>query len=98
MRRRPPSITTSRYGGEQSRLRGRGAAAEGARPPTPASARGTANGGVGRTLAGVGSALAAEAQKHIEAADAAARASNWALYGEELNKLRDVIERMQTTP
>jgi uncharacterized membrane protein (UPF0182 family) len=39
--------------------------------------------------------LAAEAQKHLEAASAAQRAGDWALYGEELKKLEAAILRMQ---
>ncbi len=41
--------------------------------------------------------LAAEAQKHLEAASAAQRAGDWALYGEELKKLEAAIVRMQQT-
>ena len=39
--------------------------------------------------------LATEAQQHLEAAEAAQRAGDWATYGEELKKLEDVIVRMQ---
>jgi uncharacterized membrane protein (UPF0182 family) len=42
--------------------------------------------------------LAAEAQKHLEAASAAQREGDWARYGEELKKLEAVILRMQQTP
>jgi uncharacterized protein len=42
--------------------------------------------------------MAAEAQKHLEAASAAQRAGDWAVYGEELKKLEAVILRMQQTP
>jgi uncharacterized membrane protein (UPF0182 family) len=41
--------------------------------------------------------LAAEAQKHLEAASAAQRAGDWARYGEELKQLESVILRMQQT-
>ena len=41
--------------------------------------------------------LAAEAQKHLEAASAAQRAGDWAVYGEELKKLEATILRMQQT-
>lgn len=41
-------------------------------------------------------ALAAEAERHFAAAEAAQRAGNWAAYGEEIQKLRDVIARMQS--
>lgn len=40
-------------------------------------------------------ALAAQAQQHFDAAEAAQRAGNWAVYGEELKKLEAVILRMQ---
>src|SRR5690606_2628824 len=39
--------------------------------------------------------LAGQAQQHLEAAEAAQRAGDWATYGEELQKLEDVILRMQ---
>ena len=39
--------------------------------------------------------LAVQAQQHLEAAEAAQRAGDWATYGEELQKLEDVILRMQ---
>jgi uncharacterized membrane protein (UPF0182 family) len=42
--------------------------------------------------------LAADAQGHLEAAAAAQRAGNWALYGEELRKLEAVIAQMQNMP
>jgi uncharacterized membrane protein (UPF0182 family) len=42
-------------------------------------------------------ALAAEAQTHLDNMDKAMRAGDWALYGEELKKLRAVIERMPKT-
>jgi uncharacterized membrane protein (UPF0182 family) len=42
--------------------------------------------------------LAAEAQKHLEAASAAQREGDWARYGEELKRLEAVILRMQQTP
>jgi uncharacterized membrane protein (UPF0182 family) len=41
--------------------------------------------------------LAAQAQAHLEAAHAARREGNWARYGEELEKLEQVIQRMQNT-
>jgi uncharacterized membrane protein (UPF0182 family) len=40
-------------------------------------------------------ALAAEAQTHFDNAEKAQRAGDWALYGEEMRKVRDVLERMQ---
>jgi uncharacterized membrane protein (UPF0182 family) len=40
-------------------------------------------------------ALAAEAKTHFDNAQAAQRAGDWALYGEELKKLEDVLTRMQ---
>jgi uncharacterized membrane protein (UPF0182 family) len=40
-------------------------------------------------------ALAVEAQTHLDNAEKAQRAGDWALYGEELRKVRDVLERMQ---
>jgi uncharacterized membrane protein (UPF0182 family) len=40
-------------------------------------------------------ALAAEAQVHFDNAEKAQRAGDWALYGEEMRKVRDVLERMQ---
>jgi uncharacterized membrane protein (UPF0182 family) len=43
------------------------------------------------------SALAAEAQAHLDNMDKAMRAGDWALYGEELKKLRAAIERMPKT-
>nr|PZN87750.1 MAG: hypothetical protein DIU54_03820 [Acidobacteriota bacterium] len=39
--------------------------------------------------------LAAEAQRHLEAAQAAQRAGDWAAYGEALKRLEDAIARMQ---
>ena len=42
-------------------------------------------------------ALAAEAQTHLDNMDKAMRAGDWTLYGEELKKLRAVIERMPKT-
>jgi uncharacterized membrane protein (UPF0182 family) len=39
-------------------------------------------------------ALAAEAQTHLENADRARRDGNWALFGEELQKLQAVVDRM----
>jgi uncharacterized membrane protein (UPF0182 family) len=39
--------------------------------------------------------LAAEAKTHYDNAERAQRAGDWALYGEEMKKLQDVIERMQ---
>jgi uncharacterized membrane protein (UPF0182 family) len=41
------------------------------------------------------SALAAEAKTHLDNATRAQRAGDWALYGEEMRKLQDVVERMQ---
>jgi uncharacterized membrane protein (UPF0182 family) len=41
--------------------------------------------------------LAAEAQKHYEAATAAQRAGDWTLYGEELKKLEAILVRRQQT-
>ena len=38
--------------------------------------------------------LATEAQTHIDNMDKAMRAGDWSLYGDELKKLRAVIERM----
>ena len=43
-------------------------------------------------------ALAAEAKTHYDNAERAQRAGDWALYGEEMNKLQAVIEDMQKTP
>ncbi len=43
-------------------------------------------------------ALAAEAQKHLEAAETAQRAGDWAAYGEALKQLEAVILRMQGRP
>jgi uncharacterized membrane protein (UPF0182 family) len=43
------------------------------------------------------SALAADAQAHLDNMDKAMRAGDWALYGEELKKLRATIERMPKT-
>lgn len=39
-------------------------------------------------------ALAQEARKAYEAAEAAQRAGDWARYGEELKRLRTLLERM----
>jgi hypothetical protein len=39
--------------------------------------------------------LAAEAQTHFDNAEKAQRAGDWALYGEEMRKVRDVLDRMQ---
>jgi uncharacterized membrane protein (UPF0182 family) len=41
------------------------------------------------------SALAEEAQTHFDNAEKAQRAGDWALYGEEMRKVRNVLERMQ---
>jgi uncharacterized membrane protein (UPF0182 family) len=40
-------------------------------------------------------ALAGEAKIHYDNAERAQRAGDWALYGEEMKKLQDVLERMQ---
>ena len=39
--------------------------------------------------------LAVEAQQHLDAAGVAQRAGNWAVYGEEMKRLQEVITRMQ---
>lgn len=57
-------------------------------PETVATAEGTA---AGTDLA----TLAKEAQTHLENAQAAQRAGDWALYGEELKQLEAVLARMQ---
>ena len=44
------------------------------------------------------STLAAEAKTHLDNAGRAQRAGDWALYGEEMRKLQDVIDRMQRAP
>jgi len=42
--------------------------------------------------------LAAEAQEHLDNADSAMRAGDWARYGEEMRRLREVISRMPKSP
>jgi hypothetical protein len=39
--------------------------------------------------------LAVRANDHYEAASAAQRAGNWALYGEEMKKLGEVLAQME---
>jgi uncharacterized membrane protein (UPF0182 family) len=46
-------------------------------------------------LSGDLAALAAEAQTHFDNAEKAQRAGDWAVYGEEMRKVRDVLDRMQ---
>jgi uncharacterized membrane protein (UPF0182 family) len=48
----------------------------------------------GRTLAELG----AQARTHLTRADRALRDGNWALYGEEMEKLRRVLEAMRAAP
>ncbi|MEX2270324.1 MAG: UPF0182 family protein [Vicinamibacterales bacterium] len=76
----------------------RGAAqaeAEGAPPPsTPAATRPDAGLRAGATLA----ELAAQANAHFTRATAAQREGNWALYGQEMEKLRQVLAAMAKLP
>ena len=41
------------------------------------------------------SALAAQAHAHYQRALEAQRAGNWALYGEELKRLGEILEKMR---
>jgi uncharacterized membrane protein (UPF0182 family) len=50
---------------------------------------------VSPTAPGDLTALAAEAQTHFDNAQKAQRAGDWALYGEEMRKVGEVLERMQ---
>ena len=64
-------------------------------PTAPGAVRGGGPGVPAQTENPAIAALAAEAKTHFDNAQAAQRAGDWALYGEELKKLEDVLTRMQ---
>jgi uncharacterized membrane protein (UPF0182 family) len=69
---------------------------DGAPRPAPAAATGGAGGP--ETPEVEPGDLAAQARDHYRRAIEAQRSGNWALYGEELRKLGDVLERMNARP
>jgi hypothetical protein len=78
-----------------SRIFGEGAGAERAGAATAGVATGAAPPGAsGRPPAASGD-LAAQAREHYDRALKAQREGNWALYGEEIEKLGQIIGRMR---
>jgi uncharacterized membrane protein (UPF0182 family) len=75
------------------------------RPRAPVPARGDSSGtttaaaaattGASGSGAGAASGLAAQAQRQYQQAMQAQRAGNWALYGEEVKKLGETLERLR---
>jgi uncharacterized membrane protein (UPF0182 family) len=67
---------------------------DGDQPVTPPAAEAPAPGAAAPMSADL-AALAVRANDHYEAASAAQRAGNWALYGEEMKKLGEVLAQME---
>jgi uncharacterized protein len=79
------------FPGGPSRTDAAPAAATGAQPQQPSAAAPPAGAPASSDVA----SLAAQARQHYQRALQAQRDGNWALYGEEIKKLGDILERMK---